>query len=317
MSFRQTKLAAGIVNIQTRPAKEEHTKAVDYSDNRLRELGGIPLTAMAQYCGETCIAVIDTETTCETGDNFGKPLIYDIGVTFVKKSNGLPVGKASFIITDTFCNDKLMKAAFFTNRVFTDYPYILNMQMTNLVSFDKMLDMLAELFVKYNVDTFSAYNSNFDKRAFLATAEYCERVNNTDCYRGLVVEFKEGTIDELDLWALSCMTFMNHDDFKHEAMLHHWFTKKLDKFGTSAEIANNYINGSEVGEDHTALSDTAIEAGIYHYCLQQPEFKEVITICLNGHGETWGYVNNCPVAKWVENHYPDQLAEYNRFLTGK
>lgn len=315
MSFRNQVVQGVTIALQSKPT-EEHSKVTDYSKNRLRELGGVPTSLLVPYNGEPCIAVIDTETTCETGDNFGKPLIYDVGVTFVRKSDGLPVAKASFIITDVFCNAKLMKSAFFTNRVFTDYPFILNMGMTNLVSFDTMLDTLASLFTYYNVHVFAAYNSSFDKRAFLATAEYCERVSNTNCYRGLVAEFKEETIDELDLWALSCMTFMSHDDFKKQAFLHHWFTKKLDKFGTSAEAANNFINGSEVGEDHTALSDTAIEAGIYKFCLAQPEFKDVYKLCLNGHGETWGYVNNCPVRKWVERVYPEKLGEYDLLING-
>jgi hypothetical protein len=73
-----------------------------------------------------------------------------------------------------------------------------------------------------------------------------------------------------------------------------------------------------VGEDHTALSDTAIEASIYKFCLSQSGVDEIIELCLNGHGETWGYVNNqgaASVRAWVEQNHPEKVAEYNRLTS--
>jgi hypothetical protein len=217
MSFRKLALPSGSVTIQ-----DAHSKVTDYSKNRIKELGGVPVDLMVKYSGGECIAVIDTETTCETGDNFGQPLIYDVGVTFVLKSTGDPVGKADFIITDTFCNAKLMKGAFFTNRVFTDYPHILAENIANLCNFETMLKQMQQLFLHYNVSTFAAYNSSFDTRAFDKTASYLERINPEKTYHfGLVSDIRNGTIDVLDLWALSCMTFMNQ--CRSSKQLYSWF----------------------------------------------------------------------------------------------
>lgn len=317
MSFRELALPSGTVILQA--PQEAHSKTVDYSHNRIKQLGGIPSSMFGSYDGDSpCIAVIDTETTCETGDNFGKPLIYDIGVTFVRASDGVPVAKADFIIEETFCNAQLMKGAFFTNRVFTDYPYILAEGIANLCTFSTAIDHLSHLFLKYNVGTFSAYNSNFDTKAFDKTAMYLERIDPETLYhKGLVSDIRNGTIDVLDLWALSCMLFMCHDEYKEQAFNKGWFTKGKDKFSTNAEAANNFIKGSEVGEDHTALSDTAIEANIYRFCLTQPDAQEVIKLCLNGHGETWGFVNNQgadSVRAWVLKNHPDKLETYNNLV---
>ena len=86
------------------------------------------------------------------------------------------------------------------------------------------------------------------------------------------------------------MTFMSASGFKGEAWNHHWLTPSHN-FATNAEAANNYINGSEVGEDHTALSDTAIEAGIYRYILENYGFSS-LEACFNKHGKTWQAVND-------------------------
>jgi len=295
MTFRNLKLKQGDVVLQAKPCKNTtgHEKAKALPVERLRELGGIHPDQLAHYNGQECIFVVDTETTCEKGDNFGKPLIYDIGITIIIKSTGIPVAKASFIITDIFCDHKLMKSAFFTNRVFTDYPYILNMGLTNLVDYVTALDMMEALKVQYNVATFAAYNSDFDTRAFLATADFIEEKNSHGlCSFGLVDQIRCHKIAVLDLWALSCMTFMSSDAYKEQAFNHSWYTKG-GKWATNAECANNYINNYVMGEDHCALSDSAIEAGIYRYCLTtQSDFNEVVNICLRGKGETWSYVNN-------------------------
>lgn len=281
------------------PAQEPHTKVIDYSSNRLHELSGVPQSQLAEYCGEECIAVIDTETTCETGDNFGKPLIYDIGVTYVRKSDGVPVGKSCYIISDVFCNYELMHGAYFTKRTLTDYPYILAGGIGELVTFGGAIARLSLEFVRYNVKTFAAYNSAFDTKAFDATSEYIDRIYGTNTNVGLVADIRQGTIDVLDLWAGACMTFMSHDEYKLVASKEHWLTTS-GNFQTSAEAANNYIHGSLVGEDHTALSDTAIEAGIYRYILTLPDGYETLQHCYNSHGQTWAYVNNLGKASGLE-----------------
>jgi len=322
MTFRNLKVKQSNVVLQANPCSNTtgHEKAQALPVKRLRELGGIHPDQLADYNGQECIFVVDTETTCENGDNFGKPLIYDIGITIVIKSTGEPVAKASFIITDVFCDYKLMKSAFFTNRVFTDYPYILNMQLTNLVNYKTALDMIEALEVQYNVNTFGAYNSDFDTRAFLATADYLEAKTDEFYNYGLVSQIRDNKIDVLDLWALSCMTFMSSDAYKEQAFNHSWYTKG-GKWATNAECANNFINGYEMGEDHCALSDSAIEAGIYKYCLDtQPDFNEVVNICLRGKGETWSYVNNQgndSVLNWVSVNHPEKLAEFKRLAKFK
>ncbi len=322
MTFRNLKIKQGNIVLQAKPCENTtgHEKAQALPVKRLRELGGIHPDHLAHYDGQECIFVVDTETTCENGDNFGKPLIYDIGITIIIKSTGEPVAKASFIITDIFCDHKLMKAAFFTNRVFTDYPYILNMGLTNLVNYAEALDMIAELKATYNVNTFAAYNSGFDTKAFLATADYLEAKEGGFYNHGLAYQIRYHEIDVLDLWALSCMTFMSSDAYKEEAFNHSWYTKG-GKWATNAECANNFINNYEMGEDHCALSDSAIEAGIYRYCLStQPDFNEVVKICLRGKGETWSYVNNQgndSVLNWVAANHPEKLEEYKRLTSVK
>ncbi len=305
MTFRKKVFKVGEIEVvhAIQKAQEPHSKIVDYSANRLHILSGVPTCQMAEYKGEECVAIVDTETTCETGDNFGKPLIYDIGVTYVRKSDGVPVGKSCYIISDVFCNYALMKGAYFTKRTLTDYPFILASDYAELVTFDIALDRLQAEFVRFNVKTFAAYNSAFDTKAFDATGEYIQRIYDTHTNYGLVADIRKGTIDVLDLWAASCETFMANDVFKHEAYERQWLTK-TGNFGTSAEIANNYIHGSEVGEDHTALSDTAIEAGIYRYIIENYGFEE-INLCYNGHGETWSFVNNLGKAsalQWAKNN---------------
>lgn len=301
MSLRKY-LKVGGVPVLHAKVEEPHSKVVDYSGNRLHELGGFPLEQMVAHKGRPCIAVIDTETTCENGDNFGKPLTYDIGVTIVLKETGEPVHKACWIIQDIFCDAKLMKGAYFTNRTLTDYPFILANRIGKLCSFVDAVTDLTYLFKAYNVKAFAAYNSAFDTKAFDATAQYINRVYGHHTDFGLVCDLRQGSIDVLDLWAASCMTFMCHDEYKQSAYIKHWLTN-TNNFQTSAEAANNFIHGSEVGEDHTALSDTAIEAGIYQYILGLPEGREVLDLCYNNHGETWAYVNNLGTAsalKWAK-----------------
>ncbi len=278
------------VNDILSPPKASHAKGNDLSGVKLNALLGTPWTKMADWEGEETVLVFDTETTCENGDNFGKPLIYDLGYTIVRKSDGVPVYKACSIIQETFTNAKLMKSAFFTNRVFTDYPYILNASFVELCSFKHAVLDMTEDIRKFNVKAIAAYNAGFDTNAFCKTAEYLNReYGYTES--GVVSDIRNGNIDVLCLYKASCMSFMSHDEYKAEAYKHHWLTAK-GLFQTSAEAANNFIHNGEVGEDHTALSDSAIEAEIYKYLVSSEEGREAMSRAMNGHGESWSFVNN-------------------------
>jgi hypothetical protein len=237
------------------------------------------------YKGGNCIAVLDTETT-------GLPplgMVYDVGYSLVEIQHGCAVivYKGGVLIDEIFSDSKVMRNAYFANKVFTHYPYLLQAGVERLKPFSLASIELRSIFNSFNVDKIAAYNANFDKRMLAATATALQCGNVFESY------------EWIDLWQVSCNTFLQDMQFIKWANARGFISGKGNVM-TSAEVVNKYLTGNDFAEDHTALSDSVLEAGILAHIIKLGHGGLLNASSMTG--KTWQAVNSHAAKDWVKAH---------------
>lgn len=197
-------------------------------------------------------AIIDTETTdtVKHSDNNAHPetsLVYDFG--YIIADNDEIVASRSFIISETFCNTRLMTSAYYAEKL---PQYYAGMgKYWEVVSFLDAWRAFKDDCKKYNVRTIWAYNVGFDEIA----------LNNTirTYSNGFVQWFKPFKMQYRDIWSEAGYTICNTKKYVKWALSHEFITASGNP-STSAETVYRYmLDDAEYKECHTALEDCQIE----------------------------------------------------------
>ena len=208
------------------------------------------------------IMVVDVETA----GSLANPLIYDFGFAICDKKGNV-YAKRSFVIQEIFDNQKLMQGAYFANKV-PNYKYDIEEGKRLKVPFLQARQEFINLMKEYNVQTISAYNLAFDRRALTKTTQYLCGANKK--FLPLMV----GELEQLCIWSFACEVIYTQPTFWKVAEKQNWFSPKGNML-TSAEIGWRYISKDyHFEEEHTGLEDVLIEIQILAKCYAQRKKHE-------------------------------------------
>ena len=199
--------------------------------------------------------VIDTETapTHKTKHADGSlSLVYDMGGVVRNTKTGEIVRSFSFVIADTFYNNRMMQSAYYANKLPQYHSGIANNEWLT-VSFKYAYDFVRKIIADYGIRTVWAYNAKFD----IAT------LNNSIYFysNGWVDSFFPPTVTIKDIWA-RCSNITGSRRYVQYCFDNCYLSEKGNP-QTTAEIVYRYLTqNSTFTESHTARSDAEIEAFI-------------------------------------------------------
>lgn len=252
-------------------------------------------------------AVIDTETCTipalkdSLGDKAGLvfPLVYDLGLTIMDRS-GTIMHQQSWIIAETYSNPELFNTGYYAWKR-PIYEEQIKRGETKVETWYNARLQLLKILTNFNAIA-CAYNAFFDfKKAFHATNRYISTIYKPDGKTALEKlvssvltaetekrgkrekdsaaddEAKFWLVDRyfriIDIWDFACTTFFQTRKYKAMALENGWYSD-AGNFRTNAEVAYRFVtNNMTFDEDHTALSDTAVEAVILAYIFEHYKVK--------------------------------------------
>lgn len=193
-------------------------------------------------------------------------LVYDLGFLVADKSGAI-YESYSFVNSDVICNQKLMKGAYYADKLPQYFANLGNdnkWYLADTLTIWKTLDYVCK---KYNVKKIYAYNSRYDR---LATQNTITHFSN-----GFRTFFTPYGVAWCDIWALAGSTICNTKKYVNWCFEYGFVSDKGNP-QTSAEIVTRYLLGdTSFVEDHTALLDAEIELSILckalSYKKKQPE----------------------------------------------
>lgn len=199
--------------------------------------------------------VLDTETAPTVNYNDGKAhpetaRVYDLGYV-VCDGNGKVLMERSFIITDTFFNDRLMNSAYYAEKL-PQYRTGMGHEW-DPVSFSMAWQTFKSDVKTYGVKTVWAYNARFDETALNATIRAY-----SNGFAGFFIPYG---VKVKDVWDYaSCLTGTK----KYvKWAFDNGFTTPTGNPSTGAEAVYRYLTKNlDFTERHTALSDAHIELSI-------------------------------------------------------
>ena len=209
------------------------------------------------------IIILDTEGTNKikpvSGNIAETALVYDIGWIVADKKTGEVLDKYSFVNTDIFYRDNLMRNAYYVGKL-PQYHEGLGEEWTPL-SFLSIKKIFANVCRDYNVKQIWAYNARYDRTALNNT---CAELSN-----GFVEFFTPYDIKWCDIWDYAGKTLCSTSKFIKWVIANDYVTAKGNP-QTSAEVVYRYLTqNKEFVENHTALEDCEIEHAILRACLKR------------------------------------------------
>lgn len=203
----------------------------------------------------------------ETAGGLAQKLVYDLGFAIVDKK-GTIIEERSYLIQEIFEDKQLMDSAYYAEKV-PSYRKELAEGKHELVSFWQAREELLLMAEHYGVQTFAAYNLNFDMSALKNTTNYLMSgmKSHKGKYKFLTPTFKNA--DMLCIWSLACEVLFSQKSFAKFAFKNGKYSE-AGNYKTSAEVAYQYmINDPDFVEVHKGLEDVRIEAEILGRCLKQ------------------------------------------------
>ena len=196
------------------------------------------------------IVVFDTETV-----SLEKPFCYNIGYAIVEVESGKTLAKRDYVVEQVWHNHMLFITAYYAD---TRENYVKAMRSRNtiLAKYGYICQTMIRDFIKFDVVGAYAYNSPFDDKVFTYNSDWF-KCNNP--------------FDNLPIFDIRGYThnFMVDDNFKAFCEENGYLTES-GNYSTTAETVYRYLTGNtEFIEDHTALSDSEIEAEILLECIRR------------------------------------------------
>jgi DNA polymerase III epsilon subunit-like protein len=196
------------------------------------------------------IVVFDTETT-----NLEKPFCYNIGYAIVSTDTYETLVKRDYVVEQVWHNPMLFTTAYYADKR-EIYVKAMRSRKTVMAKYGYICQSMIRDFIKYNVEGAYAFNSPFDDKVFTYNSEWFKCNNPFD---NVPIFDIRGYVHH----------FMVDDNFKAFCEEHGYFTDS-GNYSTTAEVMYRYLTGNtEFIEDHTALSDSEIEAAILLECFKR------------------------------------------------
>lgn len=196
------------------------------------------------------VVVFDTETV-----NLEKPFCYNIGYTILNVDNRKTLAKRDYVVEQVWHNPMLFITAYYADKR-EIYVNAMRSRKTLMAKYGYICQAMIRDFIKYEVAGAYAFNSPFDDKVFAYNSEWF-RCNNP--FDNIPIFDIRGYVHE----------FLIDDNFKEFCEDYGYFTD-TGNYSTTAEVVYRYITGNaEFIEDHTALSDSEIEAEILLECIKR------------------------------------------------
>lgn len=196
------------------------------------------------------VVVFDTETV-----NLEKLFCYNIGYTILNVDNRKTLAKRDYVVEQVWHNPMLFITAYYADKR-EIYVNAMRSRKTTMAKYGYICQGMIRDFIKYEVAGAYAFNSPFDDKVFAYNSEWF-RCNNP--FDNLPIFDIRGYVHE----------FLVDDNFKAFCEEHGYFTDS-GNYSTTAEVMYRYLTGNtDFIEDHTALSDSEIEADILLECFKR------------------------------------------------
>ena len=193
------------------------------------------------------ITVFDTETT-----SLDKPFCYNIGYVIVNTLDWSIVLERSFVVEQIWHNLPLFSTAYYASKR-EIYVAEMRARKTIMDKFGYICQQMIRDFRQYNVERAFAYNSSFDEKVFNFNCDWFKCNNPFD---DIPISDIRGFVHR----------FLIDDTYKAFCDAYGYYTDS-GNYSTTAETVYRYIDeNTEFEEDHTALSDSRIEADILFIC---------------------------------------------------
>lgn len=194
------------------------------------------------------VVVFDTETV-----SLEKPFCYNIGYTILNLDNGETLVKRDYVVEQVWHNPMLFITAYYADKR-DIYVAAMRSRKTIMAKYGYICQAMIRDFAKYEVVGAYAFNSPFDDKVFAYNSDWFKCNNPFD---NLPIFDIRGYVHQ----------FMIDDNFKKFCEDNGYFTDS-GNYSTTAEVMYRYLTGNtDFIEEHTALSDSEIEAEILFDCI--------------------------------------------------
>lgn len=290
-------------------------------------------TATLPFANEICKTAKEKQKVA-----IAKPLVYDLGWTITDRQGNILDSK-NYLIAEIFSVPTVFNTAYYKDKK-KIYIDLLKSKQIKLVSWnDAIVDLLEDL---RKVDLVTAFNACFDfKKAIPFTEKYIENLYSSNYYKWEaeqkkkcldLLEGKDNSKNEdylkpyfelrgesfpvADLWGVACERLINIDKYRDYCLKNNLLTDSKIYFKTNAETSFQYLmNKHDFTEDHTALSDALIEAGILTKALKKGKVEPKIeAFPFRQVGLTYKYVQE--KRPKYKNVVEDGLKEYLKINDG-
>lgn len=196
------------------------------------------------------IVVFDTETV-----SLEKPFCYNIGYTIRDTETRAELVKRDYVVEQVWHNPMLFITAYYADKR-EGYVSAMRSRKTLMDKYGYICRTMIRDFITYKVEGAYAYNSPFDDKVFNFNSDWYKCANPFD------------NIPIFDIRGY-VHNFLLDSDFFDFCDKYGYYTD-AGNYSTTAETVFRYItNNIDFIEDHTALSDSEIEAEILFRCLER------------------------------------------------
>ena len=196
------------------------------------------------------VVVFDTETV-----SLEKPFCYNIGYTIVNVDNGETLVKRDYVVEQVWHNPMLFITAYYADKR-DIYVSAMRSRKTIMAKYGYICQAMIRDFIKFEVAGAYAFNSPFDDKVFTYNSDWFKCNNPFD---NLPIFDIRGYVHQ----------FMVDDNFKKFCEDNGYFTDS-GNYSTTAEVMYRYLtSNTNFIEEHTALSDSEIEAEILLECIKR------------------------------------------------
>lgn len=196
------------------------------------------------------ICVFDTETI-----SLEKLYCYNVGYLILDTESRACLVKREFVIEQIWHNLPLFNTAYYANKR-SIYVGALRARTIRMEKFGYVTQQMLRDFRNYEVERAFAYNSAFDEKVFNFNCDWFKVINP---FETVPISDIRGFVHH----------FMIDNTFRAWCEENNAFTES-GHYSTTAEVLTRYIRSdASFTEDHTALSDSEIEAEILFACLDR------------------------------------------------
>lgn len=196
------------------------------------------------------IVVFDTETV-----SLEKPFCYNIGYSIVEVESGKTLIDRDYVVEQVWHNPMLFITAYYADKR-DIYVKAMRSRETLMNKYGYICQAMIRDFIKYEVIGAYAFNSPFDDKVFTYNSDWFKCNNPFD---NLPIFDIRGYVHQ----------FMVDSDYLDFCEKNGYLTDS-GNYSTTAETVYRYLTGNtEFIEDHTALSDSKIEAEILLECIKR------------------------------------------------